>query len=252
MLFFADEDIDGNSLLTLTREDLNELKLKLGHKKKVERLIQTLQNPPPKKTAEPTVSTANVQPSHQPSMMNVASMETFPIIVQPSVFSPNVPVSSPNFPVCSASFSVSSPTNYPLSSESVSILSSENISVLSPENVSVLSSASVSVLPSASVSILPSTSASVLPTTSVMVSSPICVPMSSSNVSVTSASAIPVQSAIPIVQLQPSVTHKVLMQQLPNIDSSSSPRRSERVYIPNLNFIICSPELSINLDFFCT
>jgi hypothetical protein len=85
-----------------------------------------------------------------------------------------------------------------------------------------------------------------------MVSSPICVPMSSSNVSVSSASAIPVQSAIPIVQLQPSVTHKVLMQQLPNIDSSSSPRRSERVYIPNLNFIICSPELSINLDFFCT
>ena len=174
----------------------------------MERLIQSLQNKPSasKKTEEPTISTPIAQPS-----MSLSAIGNFPTIVQPSVFSPNVPVSSPNFPVSSASFSASSPANYAMSSESVSILSSENVSVLSSD---ILSSASVSVLPS----------------TSVLVSSPISIPMSSSNISVSSPSIIPLSSAItPIIQLQPPVTQKVHMQQLPNIDSSSSPHRSEKV-----------------------
>ena len=235
LFVFADEDIDGTSLLTLTREDLNELKLKLGHKKKMERLIQTLQEKPlpTKKTEEPTISIPISQPS-----MSLSAMGSYPTIVQPSVFSPNVPVSSPNFPVSSASFSASSPANYTISSENVSVLSSENVSVLSPDvmspasNISsVLPSTSVSILPSTSVSMLPSANVSILPSTNVMVSSISCVPLSSSNISMSSPNVIPVSSTVtPVIHLQPIVTQKVHMQQLPNIDSSSSPsHRSNKV-----------------------
>lgn len=222
---FRDEDIDGPSLMTLTREDLNELKLKLGHKKKMERLIQTLQKPavvqePPLTPAPPA------QPAQHSQPPSNATTESFSVMVQHPIYttshsiqesSSNIAESLVNIPESQANVAVS-PTNISVSPTTIPIYST-----IAPVSSAIAPVSTA--IPPASTAIAPVCSA--------------IAPVSSTVVPVLSVTVPPSQEFVSIQQ-QPTVISKVHMQQLPNIDSSSSPQRSEKTMFNVTEMVLAS------------
>ena len=111
-LSFTEEDIDGRSLLLLTKEDFAELKLKLGPRKKMEMLIQTLRAtaspishtmpsiisllPTITHVVEPPLRMDTETPhvSHMTTVSNLVSTPVFTPLTPPATIPVTIPVSA--------------------------------------------------------------------------------------------------------------------------------------------------------------